>query len=256
MKNFTIESETNNITVHGSAKEAEAVPNSERFSNEAALAKLAANWPAARLVEIWNSLPGETPVRKFKDRATAVSRIWKAIQSLGQTAPAAEEPAPVPDREASETAQPEGVIPETTEPAPATTVAPQSPDVAPEAAPAKTKATRAKKAPKDATNAGVAARGQQDQPGDRDAQARGRHDAGGDHDRDGLAEAHDAGNAERGRLAYEEARAGRHEREGRRQARLLDQKLNQRKIAPPRRRIQPRRLFSFCFDDSQLLRPV
>lgn len=155
MKNFTIESETNNITVHGSAKEAEAVPNSERFSNEAALAKLAANWPAARLVEIWNSLPGETPVRKFKDRATAVSRIWKAIQSLGQTAPAAEEPAPVPDREASETAQPEGVIPETTEPAPATTVAPQSPDVAPEAAPTKTKATRAKKAPKDATNAGV-----------------------------------------------------------------------------------------------------
>src|SRR5271170_8037346 len=97
MKNFTIENETNNITVHGSAKEAEAVPNSERFSNEAALAKLAANWPAARLVEVWNSLPGETPVKKFKDRATAVSRIWKAIQSLGQTAPVAEEPAPGPE---------------------------------------------------------------------------------------------------------------------------------------------------------------
>jgi hypothetical protein len=43
MKNFTIENETNNITVHGSAKEAEAVPDSERFSTEAALAKLAAN---------------------------------------------------------------------------------------------------------------------------------------------------------------------------------------------------------------------
>ena len=98
MKSFTIENdETNNITVHGSVKEAEAVPNSERFGTEAALAKLAANWPAARLVEIWNSLPGETPVRKFKDRATAVSRIWKAIQSLGQTAPAAEEPALVPE---------------------------------------------------------------------------------------------------------------------------------------------------------------
>jgi len=167
MKNFTIEKETNNITVHGSAKEAETVPNSERFSNEGALAKLAANWPAARLVEIWNSLPGETPVRKFKDRATAVSRIWKAIQSLGQTAPAAEEAAPipetapvaelpetaqVPDREATKTSQPEGVVPETTEPAVAAPVAPQSPDVGPSEPGAKKKAARAKKTPV-ATNA-------------------------------------------------------------------------------------------------------
>jgi hypothetical protein len=52
----------------------------------AQLAKLAADWPAARLVEIWNSLPGETQVRKFKDRATAASRIWKAIQSLSNAA--------------------------------------------------------------------------------------------------------------------------------------------------------------------------
>ena len=72
MRNFTIENDSNNITVHSSAKEADAVPNFERFGTETALAKLAANWPAARLVEIWNSLPGATPVRKFKDRATAV----------------------------------------------------------------------------------------------------------------------------------------------------------------------------------------
>src|SRR5579862_6038869 len=112
MKTFTIENETNNITIHSSAKEAEAVPDSERFGNEAALAKLAANWPATRLVEIWNSLPGETPVKKFKDRATAVSRIWKAIQRLGETAP------------------PEAAIPESAEPAVGTIVAPQSPNVA------------------------------------------------------------------------------------------------------------------------------
>ena len=160
MKNFTIENETNNIMIHGSAKEAEAVPNSERFSNEAALAKMAANWAAARLVEIWNSLPGETPVKKFKDRATAVSRIWKAIQGLGHSAPApAEEPAtapevaPAPEQEASETVQPEAAIPATTESAPAAPVAPQSPDAAPEEAPAKKKAIRAKKAPKPATKA-------------------------------------------------------------------------------------------------------
>jgi hypothetical protein len=157
MKNFTTDAE-NNITIHASAKEADAVPNSERFSNEAALVKLAANWPAARLMEIWNSLPGETPVRKFKDRATAVSRIWKAIQSLGQAAPAAaEEPTPVPEvapeQEASETVQPEAAIPATTESAPAAPVAPQSADTPPEQAPAKKKASRAKKAPAAATDA-------------------------------------------------------------------------------------------------------
>jgi hypothetical protein len=128
MKSFTIDAE-NNITIHGSAKEAETVPNSERFSNEGALAKLAANWPAARLVEIWNSLPGEAQVRKFKDRATAVSRIWKAIQTLGQTGPVATQEA-VPEQQASEAARPEAAISEVTEPAPATNVAPQSPDVA------------------------------------------------------------------------------------------------------------------------------
>ncbi len=151
MKNFTIENETNNITVHPSAKDAEAVPNSERFGTEAALAKLAANRPAARLVEIWNSLPGETPVMKFKDRATAVSRIWKAIQRLGETAPVVKQTAPVLEtaavpEQANETAQPEAVVPESTEPAPAMPVAPQTPDVAPQEPAAKKKATRTTKA--------------------------------------------------------------------------------------------------------------
>ena len=170
MKTFTIESDTNNVTLHASGKEADAVPNSERFGTEAALGKLAADWPAARLVEIWNSLPGETPVRKFKDRATAVSRIWKALQGLGQMAPVAEEPssapevvpaaelpetASVPEQEAHDAVQPETVITVATEPAVATPVAPQTPDVAPDEAPAKKKATRAKTAPVAATNAGV-----------------------------------------------------------------------------------------------------
>jgi hypothetical protein len=120
VKTYTIENETNNITIHGTKQEAEAIIGSECFANEAALAKLAANWPTARLVEIWNSLPGETPVKKFKDRATAVSRIWKAIQRLGQTTPEDAVTAPVE---------------------------PQTPHVAPEKAPAKTRAKRAKKAP-------------------------------------------------------------------------------------------------------------
>lgn len=84
MKTFTIENETNNITAHATAKEAESAAGAERFTSVAALAGLAANWPSARLVEIWNSLPGATPVTKFKDRKTAVTRIWDALQSLGE----------------------------------------------------------------------------------------------------------------------------------------------------------------------------
>jgi hypothetical protein len=66
MATFIIDAE-NSITALGSQQE---------------LADLATKWPANRLVEIWNSIPGLTPVKKFTDRKSAVSRIWKAIQSL------------------------------------------------------------------------------------------------------------------------------------------------------------------------------
>ena len=89
MKIFTIDNETHNIMMHAPAKEAGAVPDSVPFGSEAALAELAAHWPAARLVEIWNSLPGAIPVQKFRDRKTGVNRIWKAIQSLGAARPEA-----------------------------------------------------------------------------------------------------------------------------------------------------------------------
>jgi hypothetical protein len=100
MKTFTIENETNNITVHTTVKEAESVADAECFDNAAALAGLARNWPTARLVEIWNSLTGATPVTSFKDRMTAVTRIWNAIQSLGEpvATQAAQEPSPQPEK--------------------------------------------------------------------------------------------------------------------------------------------------------------
>src|ERR1700743_214380 len=107
METFTIENQTNNITAHPSAKEAESVANSERFHTEASLVKFARNWPAARLVDIWNTFPGQTPARKFKDRATAVSRIWKAVHSLdtpaarGESDLIPEAPHVVPAREGS-----------------------------------------------------------------------------------------------------------------------------------------------------------
>jgi hypothetical protein len=55
------------------------------FASQKELAELAAEWPAERLVAIWNSLPGVTPVKKFKDRTTAAIRIWKNIQKLGES---------------------------------------------------------------------------------------------------------------------------------------------------------------------------
>src|ERR1700693_5269875 len=143
MKTFTIENETNNIALHPTIQEAEAVANAECFRNEAGLAKLAADWPAARVVDIWNSLPGVTSVKKFKDRATAVTRMWKAIQNLGQpaSAPPTEphtvpETAPISDdiRDASDTVQPEAVIPDSLVSAPVMPLTPQTPDVAPDQA--------------------------------------------------------------------------------------------------------------------------
>ncbi len=133
MLTFTIENETNNITAHATVQGAEVVPNAERFRNEAGLAKLAADWPAARLVEIYNSLPGVSPVKKFADRKTAASRIWKAIHSLRQTLPVEPE---TPAEQPAATATP---------------VAPQTPDVAPAKPKATRKTTRPEKPPQAAT---------------------------------------------------------------------------------------------------------
>src|SRR5882757_909516 len=67
---YTISSE-NNITAFATAKE---------------LAKLAEHWPAARLVDIWNALPGVVPAKRFTSRKTAVVRVWAAIQNLAPNA--------------------------------------------------------------------------------------------------------------------------------------------------------------------------
>src|SRR5919112_3227087 len=41
---------------------------------------VACNWPLKRLVAIWNSLPGVTPVEKFTSRQIALERIWRAVE--------------------------------------------------------------------------------------------------------------------------------------------------------------------------------
>ena len=86
---FTIDSD-NNITAHETAP---AVQDGVLvFASEKGLAKASAEWPISRLVEVWNSFAGVAPfdelkpVTKFTDRATAVNRIWQAIQKLASGA--------------------------------------------------------------------------------------------------------------------------------------------------------------------------
>src|SRR5258706_14037953 len=85
METFTIDSE-NNIAAHS------AVPantdNLQAFATEKELAKLSAEWPGSRLVDIWNSFAGVAPftelkpVKKFTNRKAAVARMWAAVQRL------------------------------------------------------------------------------------------------------------------------------------------------------------------------------
>ena len=123
MRLFAIDND-NTITAFPAA---EQIPEGqEQFASEKELAKLAANWPTDRLVQIWNGFAGVAgfggdlkPVKKFTNRKSAVARIWKAIQGLDGAAP-----------ETATAAQ------ETATPAPR----------APKDAPKKAKATKAAKA--------------------------------------------------------------------------------------------------------------
>jgi Protein of unknown function (DUF3489) len=107
MTTFTID-EQNSITAFGSAEEAAAATATpfDSFASQKELAGLVAGWPAERLIAIWNGLPGVEPVKKFKNAKIAASRIWERIQSLGEAAKPAPEPAkPRGDRNAKRGAQ-------------------------------------------------------------------------------------------------------------------------------------------------------
>ena len=81
MTTFTIDS-ANHITAWATEKEAARAEAGARFTSPEELRQLAAAWPASRLVEIWNGIPGCRPVQKFTDRRTAIVRIWNAAQGL------------------------------------------------------------------------------------------------------------------------------------------------------------------------------
>jgi hypothetical protein len=143
MKIFTIEHETNNVSLHATREEAELAPGAELFTSADEFGDVAANWTTSRLIEIWNGLPGVTPVNKFKDRKTALTRIWNAIQSFGQEAQSDAEP------EIAEETLPisEEAEPEPTDSEQHADVCEQAPDVALLAEPPTKKTTRKAKAP-------------------------------------------------------------------------------------------------------------
>src|SRR5436853_6235243 len=79
---FTINVDNNITVLDSTEKIEERQEGTEIFSSSQELDALAGKWPGARLVEIWNSLPGVEPVERFTSRKIAVSRIWKVIQHL------------------------------------------------------------------------------------------------------------------------------------------------------------------------------
>jgi hypothetical protein len=89
MNTFTIDSD-HNITAHAGLPA--GADESQSFSTQKELAKLAADWSMARLVEVWNSFAGVAPfddmkpVKKFTSRSAAVARIWEAVQRLSPSA--------------------------------------------------------------------------------------------------------------------------------------------------------------------------
>ena len=92
---YSIDSE-NNIVAGAVAGE-----NAQPFSSQKDLAKLAAEWPMSRLVDIWKSFAGVAPfddlkpVKKFQTREIAINRIWAAITRLDKATAPTIEPEPV-----------------------------------------------------------------------------------------------------------------------------------------------------------------
>ena len=80
MSMFTIDSE-NNIAAH--AEIPAGSENMQSFATERELAKLSAEWPGSRLVEVWNSFAGVAPftglkpVKKFTNRRNTMEASWK-----------------------------------------------------------------------------------------------------------------------------------------------------------------------------------
>jgi len=119
------------IAAYPTKTEAQAAVTSEGgslFATKAELADLGKNLPMQTLVDAWNSLTGVTPVKRFKDRASATGRIWEVVNATlapkpqaPPTAQAETQPAAKAKRQRTSTPAPDTTAPtpDTTAPAPA-----------------------------------------------------------------------------------------------------------------------------------------
>ena len=82
MTTFRIDADNKITALDASEQIEESGGEGETFSSVQELMALAEKWSAARLVEIWSSLPGVQPVQRFTNRQVATTRIWKALQRL------------------------------------------------------------------------------------------------------------------------------------------------------------------------------
>src|ERR1022692_4969557 len=85
MKAFTINAE-GNVTAFESKEAAETnLPPTGAFvfTTAAGLHGYLKKFPAATAAEIWNSLTGVTPVKKFTSTEVAAKRIFAELQKLG-----------------------------------------------------------------------------------------------------------------------------------------------------------------------------
>ena len=62
----------------------QAIDATQAFASRDEWEALAAAWPLKRFVEIWNGLPGVTPVQKFTSRQIALERIWRSRASRSE----------------------------------------------------------------------------------------------------------------------------------------------------------------------------
>src|SRR6266699_3037490 len=79
---YTIDAQ-NGIAARGVHEEAPQAEGTLTFAAESELESLTVGWPSSRLIDVWNRLPGHTPVKRFTNRKTAIRRIWRAIQGIG-----------------------------------------------------------------------------------------------------------------------------------------------------------------------------
>jgi hypothetical protein len=87
MTTFTID-EQNQIVAFATAEQAAAATSTpfDTFATQEELTELATRWRAPRLLAIWNSLPGVSPVKRFKNPKAVIGCIWERIQSLAELA--------------------------------------------------------------------------------------------------------------------------------------------------------------------------